>query len=275
MRSEGKKIVFKTDEEVEIVRRNCLLVSKTLTLVASLLKPGVSGKEIDQKAEELIRDHGAIPGFKGLYGFPNTLCISKNEAVVHGIPSDIEFKDGDIVSVDCGTKMDGFYGDAAYTFAIGEVPEETLELLRVTKTALYKGIENAIHGKRIGDIGQAIQDYCEKENGYGIVRELVGHGLGRELHEAPEVPNYGRRGRGVLLKDGLVIAIEPMVNLGKRDIGYDKDGWTVIARDRKPSAHYEHTVCVRRGKADILSDHSGIEAEIKNNPNIHEISLKN
>ena len=274
MRKKNKQIFFKTDEEVELIRENCLIVSKALALVGSILKPGITGEKIDKEAETLIRDLGAKPGFKGLYGFPATLCISVNEGVVHGIPTKKEFKEGDVVSVDCGSYLHGFYGDAAYTFALGEIPEEVEELLRVTKTALYKGIENAVHGKRVGDIGFAIQNYCEKEHGYGVVRELVGHGLGKSMHEAPEVPNYGRRGRGVMLKDGLVIAIEPMINLGKRHVMTAKDGWTIITQDKKPSAHYEHSVVVRKKKADILSDHDLIEAEIKNNAEIREILIK-
>lgn len=275
MHRKKKQIFYKTDEEVELIRENCLIVSKALALVASLLKPGITGKKIDKEAETLIRDLGSVPGFKGLYGFPATLCISVNDAVVHGIPTDIEFKEGDIVSVDCGSYKNEFYGDAAYTFALGEIPEEVQELLSVTNTALYKGIENAVHGNRVEDIGFAIQQYCEKENGYGVVRELVGHGLGKSMHEAPEVPNYGRRGRGPLMKDGLVIAIEPMINLGKRNVATAKDGWTIVTQDKKPSAHYEHTVVVRKNKADILSDHNLIIEEIKNNADIREILIKN
>ncbi len=269
-----KSIFLKTDEEVELIRQNCLLVSRTLELVAKLLKPGVTGSHIDSKAEEFIRTNNAIPGFKGYGGFPSTLCISVNDSVVHGIPSDIEFRDGDIVSVDCGVINHGFYGDAAYTFAIGEISENIMQLLVATRQSLYKGIESAIIGNRIGDIGYAVQKHTEKLYGYGVVRELVGHGLGRELHEAPEVPNYGRRGKGVLLKDGLVIAIEPMVNLGKKEVKQSKDGWTILTKDGTPSAHYEHTVVVRKEKADILSDHSFLEEAIKNNPELVEISLK-
>jgi len=269
-----KKPIYKTDEEVELIRQSCLLVSKALSHVASVIRPGVTGAKIDREAEELIRDHGAIPGFKGLYGFPATLCISINEGVVHGVPSNYEFQDGDIVSVDCGSFMNEFYGDAAYTFALGDVKEETMELLRVTKTALYKGIENAIVGKRVGDISYAIQDYCERENRYGVVRELVGHGVGKKLHEAPEVPNFGKRGRGPVLKNGLVIAIEPMVNLGKKEVRQSNDGHTIISKDKTPSAHYEHTVAVRKGQADILSNHTEVEENIKNNANVKEVSIK-
>ncbi len=275
MRKKNSQIYFKTEEEVEAIRESCLIVSKALALVASLIKPGVTGEELDKKAEELIRDHKAVPGFKGYGDFPATLCISINEGVVHGIPSKKEFKDGDVVSVDCGSYLNEFYGDAAYTFALGEVPQETMELLSVTKTSLYKGIENAVHGKRIGDIGFAIQSYCEKEHSYGVVRDLVGHGIGKNLHEAPEVPNYGRRGQGFLMKEGLVIAIEPMINMGVRNVVLANDGWTIITKDKLPSAHYEHTVVVRKNKAEILSNHDFLEKEIKNNSEINEILLKN
>lgn len=268
-------IYYKTDEEIELIRQSCLLVCRTLAEVGSLLRPGITGAEIDRAAEELIRDHQAVPGFKGYRGFPATLCVSKNENVVHGIPSAEQvFEDGDIVSVDCGVLLNGFFGDAAYTFAIGDVSEAVMELLSVTNTSLYKAIDQAFVGNRIGDIGFAVQHYVEKENGYGVVRELVGHGLGRELHEAPEVPNYGKRGRGVKLKDGLVIAIEPMVNLGRREVRTSRDGWTVFSKDRKPSAHYEHTVAIRKDQPDILSDHSFIEEAVRKNPNLKEVELK-
>ncbi len=271
----GKKmIIYKTDEEIELIRQSCLLVSKSLALVGSMIKPGMTGADIDKAAEELIRDHGAVPGFKGYGGFPATLCVSPNERVVHGIPDkDMVFQDGDIVSVDCGVIMNGFYGDAAYTFALGDVSEEVMKLLEVTNTSLYKGIEQAVVGNRLGDVSFAIQQYAEKEHGYGIVRELVGHGLGRNLHEAPEVPNYGRRGRGVKLQEGLVIAIEPMVNLGNKSVATSKDGWTVYAKDRKPSAHFEHSIAVRKEKADILSDHSLVEAAIRENDHVREVKI--
>jgi methionyl aminopeptidase len=267
-------IYYKTKEEIELLRASCLLVCKAHELVASMLKPGVTGKQIDKAAEELIRDHGAKPGFKGYRGFPATLCISPNEGVVHGIPTDVEFKEGDIISVDCGTLMDGFYGDSAYTYALeGSTPEQ-LELLSITNESLYKGIDQAVAGNRIGDIGYAIQQYTEKVHGYGVVRELVGHGVGKNLHEPPEVPNYGSRGRGVKLKEGLVIAIEPMINLGTKSVRQSDDGWTIITRDKKTSAHFEHTIAVGKEKADILSNHDGITEEIKNNPHLMEISLK-
>ncbi|MEN0003689.1 MAG: type I methionyl aminopeptidase [Bacteroidota bacterium] len=268
-------IFYKTDEEIELIRESCLLVCKTLTLVGEMLRPGVKGSTIDVAAEALIRDHRAEPGFKGYRGFPATLCVSVNEGVVHGIPTEKQvFKDGDVVSVDCGVFMNGFFGDAAYTFAIGDVEEHVMKMLRVTNASLYKAIEVAVAGKRLGDIGFAVQDYVEKQHNYSVVKELVGHGIGRELHEKPEVANYGRRGRGSKLKEGLVIAIEPMVNLGKRAVRTAKDGWTVIAKDLKPSAHYEHTVAVRKGKADILSDHRSIEQAILANPNLKSIELE-
>jgi len=269
-----KQIHYKTDEEIELIRQNCLLVSKTLALVGSLLKEGVTGLELDAKAEEFIRDQGAIPGFKGYGDFPSTLCISKNEVVVHGIPNDIPFKNGDIVSIDCGVYDNSYYGDAAYTFAIGEISEEVMQLLVVTKDSLYKGIAAAKRDARLGDISHAVQHYTEQVHGYSVVRELVGHGLGRNLHEKPEVPNYGKRGRGVKLQEGLVIAIEPMINLGKKHIAQSKDGWTVYTRDRKPSAHYEHTIAIRNGNPDILSDHSYLEEAIEKNDELKKISLK-
>jgi methionyl aminopeptidase len=269
-----KNMYFKTDAEIELLRQSCLLVCKVLAQVGSTLKPGMTGRQLDAAAETLIRDHGAVPAFKGYRDFPDTLCISINEQVVHGIPSDYEFRDGDVVSVDCGTILNGFVGDAAYTFAIGNVKPATMELLHVTNTSLYKGIEQAVHGKRIGDIGWAIQTYCEKVHPYGVVRDLVGHGVGKDLHEDPEVPNHGRRGTGVFLRDGLVIAIEPMVNMGTKDVRQAADNWTIVTRDGKPSAHYEHSIAIRKGKADILSDHKMIEAAIKNNSELMQISIK-
>lgn len=268
-------IFYKTDEEIELIRQSCHLVCKTLAEVGALLKPGISSDKIDRVAEEFIRDYKAVPAFKGYRGFPASLCVSLNDAVVHGIPSEKQvFKDGDIVSVDCGVEWNGYFGDAAYTFAIGDVAEPTMQLMRVTHASLYKGIEQAVAGNRLGDIGFSIQNFVERQHGYGIVRELVGHGVGRDLHESPEVPNYGQRGRGIKLKDGLVIAIEPMVNLGKKEVRTERDGWTVHAKDGKPSAHFEHTVAVRKKSADILSDHSYIEAAIRNNPNIKELEAK-
>ncbi len=256
-------IYYKTEEEIELLRESSLLVGKTLAEVAKLIEPGVKTIKLDQVAEEFIRDNGAKPGFKGYNGFPYTLCISVNENVVHGFPSERELKDGDIVSVDCGTIKNGFYGDSAYTFAVGDVKEEVLMLMKRTKESLYRGIENAVAGKRIGDIGYAIQNYVESF-GYSVVRDLVGHGLGRNLHEKPEVPNFGRRGRGTKLKENLVIAIEPMINLGTKRVVQEKDGWTIRTADRQPSAHYEHDVVVRKGKAEILSTFDYIE-EVLNN----------
>ncbi|MEO1515286.1 MAG: type I methionyl aminopeptidase [Bacteroidota bacterium] len=267
-------IYYKTAEEVELIRECCTIVSKALAHVASRIQPGITGKQIDKEAEELIRDHQASPAFKGYRGFPATLCISVNEGVVHGIPSDVPFKEGDIVSVDCGSYKHGFFGDSAYTFALGEVDPKIMELLEVTNTALYKGIAAAVSGNRIGDIGHAVQYYCEKENPYSVVRELVGHGLGRDLHEAPEVPNFGKRGKGTKIQDGLVIAIEPMINLGRKEVRQSRDGWTIITKDLSPSAHYEHTICVTKDKADILSDHSLVEAQIQKNDAVREVGVR-
>jgi methionyl aminopeptidase len=256
-------IYLKTDEEIEIQRQSSLLVGKTLAEVAKIIRPGISTIELDKVAETFIRDNGAIPGFKGYGGFPATLCISVNDVVVHGIPGDTVLKDGDIVSVDCGTLMNEFYGDSAYTFAVGEVDEDVLLLLQRTKESLYLGIEQAVAGKRVGDIGSAVQRHVESF-GYSVVRDLVGHGVGRNLHEKPEVPNYGRRGSGIKLKSGMCLAIEPMVNLGVKEVFQDKDGWTIRTADAKPSAHFEHDIAVRNGKADILSTFEYIE-EVLNN----------
>ena len=268
-------VFYKTDEEIELIRESCLLVCKALAHVASIIRPGISGAEIDKAAEELIRDHGAASSFKGYNGFPATLCVSVNEHVVHGIPSrDQVFQDGDLVSVDCGAYLNGFHGDSAYTFPLGEVDEAVMELCRVTNTSLYKAIDAAVAGNRLGDIGFAVQQYVEREHKYGVVRELVGHGIGRELHEAPEVPNYGKRGRGPVLKEGLVIAIEPMVNLGRKEVRTEADGWTVYAKDRKPSAHYEHTVAIRKDLTETLSDHTLIEQAIRQNANVQPVELK-
>jgi methionyl aminopeptidase len=256
-------IYIKTDEEVEIQRKSSLLVGKTLAEVAKLIKPGVNTSVLDKVAETYIRDNGAVPGFKGYGGFPATLCISVNEEVVHGIPGNRELKDGDIVSVDCGTLMNEFYGDSAYTFAVGEVDEKVLLLLERTKQSLYLGIEQAIVGKRVGDIGHAVQHYVEGF-GYTVVRDLVGHGVGRNLHEKPEVPNYGRRGSGIKLRNGMCLAIEPMINLGVKDVVQDKDGWTIRTVDAQPSAHFEHDIVVRNGKADIMSTFEYIEQVLNN-----------
>ncbi len=251
-------IYLKTDEEVELMRVSNLLVSRTLAEIAKNIKPGVTTIQLDKIAEAFIRDNGAVPTFLGYGGFPSSLCISVNDQVVHGIPSDYELKEGDIVSVDCGAEKDGFHGDSCYTFCVGEVSEEVKRLLRTTKESLFEGIRNAVEGKRVGDIGYAIQTYCENR-GYSVVRSMVGHGIGREMHEDPEVPNFGKRGNGPKLKSGMAIAIEPMINMGKHDIYIERDGWTARTRDKKPSAHFEHTVVVRKGQADILSTFEYIE----------------
>lgn len=257
--------MIKSQKEIDLIRESSLLVSKTLTEIAKILKPGITGLDIDKIAEEFILDNGAKPAFKGYSGFPNTLCVSINDAVVHGIPTNKPFEDGDIVSVDCGTLMNGYYGDHAYTFAIGNVNEEIMKLLKVTHKSLYLGIEQAIVGKRVGDIGFAIQQYCERENGYGVVRELVGHGLGKNLHEDPEVPNYGNKGQRVRLIENMVLAIEPMINLGTKNIMTLNDKWTVVTQDRKPSAHFEHDIVVKKDKAEILSNFDIIEEAILKN----------
>jgi methionyl aminopeptidase len=259
-------IKYKTREEIELMRESAQLVSKTLGMLAPKIVPGAIPLELDKMAEEFIRDHGGEPGFLGMYGFPNSLCMSPNAQVVHGIPSKDPLKDGDILSVDCGVYMNEFYGDHAYTFAVGEVDADTQRLLADTKESLYVGIREVVVGNRIGDIGAAIQEFTEAR-GYGIVRELVGHGLGRKMHEEPQVPNYGRRGRGKKIQEGLVIAIEPMTNLGTHRIKQLKDGWTILTADGKNSAHFEHDVAVVNGKPEILStfqyiyDALGIEPE--------------
>jgi methionyl aminopeptidase len=254
----GRRVHIKTDEEVELLRESSLLVGKTLAAVAQRIRPGVTTLELDAVAEEFIRDHGAEPGFKGYGGFPNSLCTSVNEAVVHGIPNNRPLEEGDIVSIDCGVLKNEFYGDSAYTFAVGTIDPKVQQLLDVTKECLRLAIEQAVVGKRIGDIGFACQQHAEK-HGYGVVRELVGHGLGRSLHEAPEVPNYGRRGNGPRLMDGMVLAIEPMINLGRKEVLHLDDGWTIVTADRKFSAHFEHDIVVRPGQADVLSSFDEIE----------------
>lgn len=252
-------IYLKSDEEIELLRESNQIVAKTLAEIAKIIAPGVSTLQLDKRAEEFIRDHGGVPGFLGYGGFPGSICTSVNDQIVHGIPSDdVILKEGDIISVDCGVLKNGFHGDSAYTFCVGEVASEVISLLHTTKQSLYKGIEQASEGKRIGDIASAVQTYCETR-GYSVVREMVGHGVGRSLHEAPEVPNYGRKGNGVQLKSGMTIAIEPMINLGTRKLVFEKDGWTTRTADRKPSAHFEHSVAIRQGKADILSSFEFIE----------------
>jgi methionyl aminopeptidase len=259
-------IQIKTNAEVELMRESAMLVSATLTEVAKFLRPGVTTMQVNNLAERFILDQAAVPSFKNLYGYPYTTCISVNDAVVHGFPVDVPIREGDIVSVDVGVFKNGFHGDSAYTFAIGTIPQEVKDLLRITKESLLKGIEKCISGNRVGDISQAIFDYTEKKHGYGVVRDLVGHGLGRKLHEDPQVPNFGRRGTGAKLKEGMVLAIEPMINMGTKDVYHDKDGWTIRTKDAKPSAHYEHNVCIRRQKPDVLSSFEGIEAAEKSNP---------
>jgi methionyl aminopeptidase len=263
-------VYYKTSTEVELMRESALLVSKTLAEVARALKPGMTTLQVDALAEQFILDHQATPSFKNYKGYPFTCCISVNDAVVHGFPNDVPLKDGDIVSVDVGVFKNGFHGDSAYTFAIGEIDDEVKRLLRVTKDSLQLGIEKAVAGNRVGDISFAIQDYAEKKHKYGVVRELVGHGLGRKLHEDPQVPNFGKRGSGPKLQNGLVIAIEPMINMGVKEVWYEEDGWTVKTKDGKPAAHYEHTICVRKGKADVLSSFEEIEAEEKKNANLYD-----
>ena len=261
-------ITYKTDEQVELMRKSARLVSKTLAEIATDLRPGMDTLSIDKRIGEFIRDHKGIPSFLNYKSYPFNSCISVNDVVVHGFPNKRGLRDGDIVSIDIGVILDGWHGDHAYTFAIGDPGEDVMRLIQITKASLYKGIEKAVAGNRIGDIAFAIQDYTEKKNGYGVVRELVGHGLGKNLHEDPQVPNYGKRGSGPKLKEGMVLAIEPMINMGKKDVFTEDDGWTVRTRDGKPSVHFEHDVCVKKNKADILSDYSIIEAAEKANVNL-------
>lgn len=257
------KVYLKTEEEVELLREANLIIGKTLAELAKIIRPGVTTRQLDVLAETVIRDHGAEPTFKGFpnpYGpaFPASICASVNEQVVHGIPNDNPLKEGDIISIDCGTKINGFCGDSCYTFAVGEVSDEVKALLKTTKEALYKGIEQAVAGHRIGDISFAVQSHCESQ-GYGVVREFVGHGVGHEMHEDPMVPNYGRRGNGVQLKAGMCIAIEPMIAMGTKEVYLQDDKWGVVTRDGKYAAHFEHSICIRKGEADILSSFEEIE----------------
>jgi methionyl aminopeptidase len=256
------QIFLKTDEEIEILRESCLLVGKTLAEVAKIIEPGISPLYLDKVADEFIRDHGAKPGFLGYGGFPNTLCTSVNEQVVHGVPTKRPLESGDIVSVDCGVVLNGYWGDSAFTFEVGEVSKEVKKLLEVTKASLYKGIEAAVAGNRTGDIGAAIQNYAE-DHGYGVVRELVGHGLGKSLHEGPEIPNFGKLGKGKQLKKGMTIAVEPMINMGSKNVKQLNDGWTIVTVDGKPSAHFEHDIAIKNGRAEILSSFESIEAVLK------------
>ena len=257
-------IYLKTDEEIGLMKQSNQLVGMTLGEVAKWIQPGVQTIKLDQIAEQFIRDHHGVPGFKGYGGFPSTLCISVNDRVVHGFPSTYELRDGDIISVDCGAVLNGFNGDSAYTFPVGDVSEDVLRLLRTTKESLYLGIEQAVAGHRIGDIANAIQTYCEK-NGYSVVRELCGHGIGKKLHEDPEVPNYGRRGTGPVLKPGMCIAIEPMINMGSKNVVMERDGWTVRTRDGKPSAHFEHTIAITPEGPEILSSFAFIDEVLGSN----------
>ena len=258
------KIFLKTEDEIELMRQANQLVGKTLGELAKNIKPGVTTLQLDKIADEFIRDNGAIPTFKGFpnpYGgpFPASICTSVNEVVVHGVPgAETVLKEGDIISIDCGTLLNGFCGDSCYTFCVGEVSAETKELLRVTKESLYKGIEQAVAGHHVGDISSAVQEHCEA-HGYGVVRELTGHGIGHEMHEDPPVPNYGRRGNGVMLKANMCIAIEPMITMGSREIGLMPDRWSICTRDGKPAAHFEHTIAVRKGKVEILSSFEEVE----------------
>ena len=274
----GSRFHFKSPEEIEIIRKNCLLVCSTIAEVAKHIKPGITGSKLDEIAETFIKDHGAEPAFKGypgsVFDFPGTLCISFNEVIVHGIPDQREVKEGDVVSVDCGVKMNGYFGDAAFTFAVGEIAPEVLDLLITTRESLDLAIEQAVSGNRVGDIGYAVQNHAEVVHGFGVIREMVGHGIGKKLHEPPEIPNYGKRGKGPILHEGLTIAIEPMINLGTREVVMKKDGWTLHTRDLKPSAHYEHTIAIQKSKADVLSDHVVIEQAIKNNVNLSEVWIK-
>ena len=257
-------IFLKSDDEIELLRISNLIVAKTLAELAKIIEPGVNTAQLDKVADEFIRDNQAVPGFLGYNGYPKSICTSVNEQVVHGIPSEnVILKEGDIISVDCGVYKNGFHGDSAYTFCVGEVKPEIINLLRTTKESLYKGIGEAVEGKRLGDVGFAIQNHCELQ-GYSVVREMIGHGVGRNLHEAPEVPNYGRKGNGVMLKSGMTIAIEPMINLGKKQLVFEKDGWTTRTIDRLPSAHFEHSIAIRKGRADILSSFEYIEQVLGN-----------
>lgn len=254
--------MVKTEAEIELIRQSSLLLGKTHAEVAKHIRPGVTTRQLDKIAEDFIRSHNALPSFKGYGGFPATLCTSVNEVVVHGFPNDIPLKEGDIVSIDCGVYMNGYHGDSAYTYPVGEISEDLMNLLKRTKQSLYFGIEKAVHGKRTGDIGHAVQSYSESF-GYGVVRDLVGHGVGKNLHEKPDVPNYGRKGTGHKLESGMTIAIEPMITLGKRHIDIDNDGWTIRTIDGKAAAHYEHTVAIRKDKAEILTTFEFIEEELK------------
>ncbi len=261
-------MIQKTEDQIALMKQSAVLVSQTLTEVAKMLKPGVTTMQIDKLCGEFVRDHKAIPSFLNYNGYPYNVCASINDVVVHGFPNNIALKDGDVVSIDMGVILNGWHGDHAYTFILGEASEEAKQIVNITKESLYKGIEQAVAGNRVGDIGFAIQKFTEKEHGYGVVRELVGHGLGRSMHEDPQVPNYGKKGNGTKLKENIVLAIEPMINLGTKDVYTEDDGWTVRTRDGKVSVHFEHDVCVKKNKAMILSDYSIIEAAEAANSNL-------
>src|ERR1700744_1988003 len=260
------KISYKSAEEIELIRESSLLVSKTLGEIAKIIRPGIQTIQLNKLAETFIRDNGGVPAFLNYHGFPFSLCISMNDQVVHGFPGKRELVEGDLVSVDCGVKLNGYIGDSAYTFAIGEVSDQTKKLMRITMECLDMGVARAIVGNRVGDIGYIVQEHAER-NGFGVVKELVGHGVGRDLHEKPEGPNYGKRGSGVKLEEGMVIAIEPMINAGKARVKFWDDGWTVSTSDGKPSCHYEHTVAVKKGKPDILSTFSFVDNVLKEKNN--------
>jgi methionyl aminopeptidase len=265
-------IHYKTEQELQIMRQSALMVSQTLTEVAKILKPGITTLFIDSFIGGYIREHKGVPSFLNFHGYPFNSCISVNDVVVHGFPNKRELREGDVISIDIGVLKNGFHGDHAYTFLIGKPADEIIQLVRITKESLYKGIEKAVAGNRLGDISFAIQEHTEKKYGYGVVRELVGHGLGKSLHEDPQLPNYGKRGSGPVMKEGLVLAIEPMINLGTKKVFTDKDGWTVRTADGKTSVHFEHDVCVKKGKADILSDYTEIEKAERTNPNLFALS---
>lgn len=262
-------MIYKTEAEIALMKQSATLVSQTLTEVAKVLKPGMTTMQVDALCARFVKDHNAVASFYNYRGYPFTVCASVNDVVVHGFPNNEELKDGDIVTIDMGVILNGWHGDHAYTFILGEVEQEVLDLVRITKESLYKGIEKATVNNRVGDIAFAIQEHTEKKHGYGVVRELVGHGLGRSLHEDPQVPNYGKRGNGPKLKENLVIAIEPMINMGTKDVFTEDDGWTIRTVDGKPSVHFEHDVCIKKDKALILSDYSIIEAAEKANPNLN------
>lgn len=261
-------IIYKTEDEIKLMQTSALLVSAALSEIAKVLKPGMTTLDIDRIAAEFIRDNQSEPSFLNYNGYPHNICTSVNDVVVHGFPNNVPLREGDLVSVDVGVYKNGFHGDHAYTFILGDIAPEVLKLVRITKESLFEGIKNAVVGKRLGDISNAIQEYTEKE-GYGVVRELVGHGLGRAMHEDPQVPNYGRKGSGTMMKENLVLAIEPMINLGTRHIYTDDDGWTIRTEDGKPSVHFEHDVCIKKGEAFILSDYTPIQLAEKANKNLN------